>query len=439
MKKNISIYGMGFVGFPLLLLLAKSNQETIGVDTSETLIQKLKKGIIPFYEKNLQKFYKKIKDNKKITFTSKLSSEQHKKTNVYIICVGTPLINIKKTDNRALLRVAKEISKNLNNDDLIILRSTVNIGTTRDLLLPILNKSKKQFHISFCPERTLEGDSINELIKNPQIISSNTKFGLNETNKIFKLFLKRTIPVSSLETAELIKLMDNLYRNFNFSFANQIGILCDKIGIQSKEVIEGANKFYKRTNIAKPGPVGGPCLSKDPYIFASSLKKFKLSNDFIILSRKTNDKVVDEIADYITNFLIYKKNSRVNYKISFLGLAFKGFPVTDDIRSSSTIEIFKKIKNKLKNSKYYCFDPVVKKKVILENNLEYCSDYKYAFLKSDVVIICNNSNDFKKLNLKKYSHLMNKDSLIYDVWNLFDYIKIKDNLNCKIKSFGNFY
>ncbi len=439
MKKNISIYGMGFVGFPLLLLLAKSNQETIGVDTSETLIQKLKKGIIPFYEKNLQKFYKKIKDNKKITFTSKLSSKQHKKTNVYIICVGTPLINIKKTDNRALLRVAKEISKNLNNDDLIILRSTVNIGTTRDLLLPVLNKSKKQFHISFCPERTLEGDSINELIKNPQIISSNTKFGLNETNKIFKLFLKRTIPVSSLETAELIKLMDNLYRNFNFSFANQIGILCDKIGIQSKEVIEGANKFYKRTNIAKPGPVGGPCLSKDPYIFASSLKKFKLSNDFIILSRKTNDKVVDEIADYITNFLIYKKNSRVNYKISFLGLAFKGFPVTDDIRSSNTLEIFKKIKNKLKNSKYYCFDPVVKKKVILENNLKYCSDYKYAFLKSDVVIICNNSNDFKKLNLKKFSHLMNKDSLIYDVWNLFDSMKIKDNLNCKIKSFGNFY
>jgi len=233
--------------------------------------------------------------------------------------------------------------------------------------------------------------------------------------------------------------MDNLYRNFNFSFANQIGILCDKIGIQSKEVIEGANKFYKRTNIAKPGPVGGPCLSKDPYIFASSLKKFKLSNDFIILSRKTNDKVVDEIADYITNFLIYKKNSSVNYKISFLGLAFKGFPVTDDIRSSNTLEIFKKIKNKLKNSKYYCFDPIVKKKVILENNLEYCSDYKYAFLKSDVVIICNNSNDFKKLNLKKYSHLMNKDSLIYDVWNLFDSMKIKDNLNCKIKSFGNFY
>ena len=77
---------------------------------------------------------------------------------------------------------------------------------------------------------------------------------------------------------------------------------------------------------------------------------------------------------------------------------------------------------------------------ICTSNNQMCDYFlKYAFLKSDVVIICNNSNDFKKLNLKKYSHLMNKDSLIYDVWNLFDYIKIKDNLNCKIKSFGNFY
>ena len=436
-KNNICVYGLGYVGLPLLCLLAENKIKVVGVDVNSQIVNNLKNGRLTFYEKGLQTYYNKIYYKKNFSITKKLTSEQHQNTNVYIICVGTPLINLRKTDNKALIRVSKEISKHINDDDLVILRSTVNIGTTRRLILPILNKSKKNFNLSYCPERTLEGDSINELRINPQIISSNSLSGLNKTNNIFKIFLKTIINVSSFETAELIKLMDNLYRSYNFAFANQIALLCDKININVNEVISSANKFYKRTNIAKPGPVGGPCLSKDPYIFANSLTKFRLSNEFILLSRKTNDLVVEEISKYILSFLNSKNNNDFKFKISFLGLAFKGYPVTDDIRDSSTLDIFANIKKKYKKSVYYCYDPIVSSKIIRNNIFKYCNNINEAFRNSDVVIISNNNFDFRNLDLPYLSNLMKKKSLIYDVWNLYKDISMNNIINCSIKSFGN--
>ncbi len=427
--KNVCVIGLGFVGLTLALALAKRNFKVIGIEKNNNLLNNLKRGRPNFFEPDLENQLKKNIKNKKLSISSEIPSSWN--GGVFFITVGTPLDKFNKPRFDMIKTASNEISKVMIKNDLIILRSTVSVSTSRNIVKPILEKSNKNFKLAFCPERTAEGNAMKELRYLPQIISGLDKQSLLSAKQLFKKITKKIVPVSSLETAEMIKIVDNVQRDTFFGFANEIAKICDHLSVNSNEVIQKGKYFYPRTNVAKPGPVAGPCLSKDTYILAESIQNKNLKSNLISLTaRKLNKDLPNYIIKKIIESDVLKK--RKIKKICLFGIAFKGYPETDDTRNSSFYDFYDVLSRKYKKSKIFAFDPMIKKNFSYKK-LYYRNNFKDSLKNSDLVFILNDHNFFKKLKKNDYEKFLKKDSLIYDCWNLYNY-KFK---KIKYLSFGN--
>ena len=439
LKKNytrtVCIIGLGFVGLTLAAVMCKKGFRVHGVDKKKFIINKLKKKQSHFFEPNLNNTLKEIIKNKKFKFTSTIPLD--KNINTYIITVGTPINSKKKIITSYIKQTCLEISKILKDNDTIILRSTVKIGTTRNLAYQIFKKTNKKFFLAYCPERAVEGAALKELCYLPQVIGGINKSSTLNVLKIFKRITKTTIIASSVEAAEMIKLIDNSSRDVFFAYANEIARVCDKMGLNANEIINSGKLGYQRTAIAKPGLVGGPCLEKDPYIFSESFKKFNIIPEITLIARKINERQPSEIVSFILKKINKNELKRKKINISILGLAFKGNPVTDDLRGSMSLVIINQIKKKIKNAKFYGFDPVVEKVNIKNKGIIPLKNIESAFKNKDLIVITNNHNFFLNMKLDKLTKKTNKNCIIYDVWNLFDKNRLKLNNNNKYYSLGN--
>ena len=241
--------------------------------------------------------------------------------------------------------------------------------------------------------------------------------------------------VSSLETAELIKLVDNSQRDVYFSYANEIAKICDELKISATEVINTGKYKYGRTNLAFPGPVGGPCLIKDTYILNESLKNKKSKPNIALAARRINENLPKDIVFQLKNEL--NKRFRKIEKISLLGLAFKGNPPTDDVRDSMSIKFYKEIKKKFPKSHISIFDSLVKDEDFVSLKINRSQNINESFKNSNMIVILNNHSTFKNLNLKKKSKLMKSKAIIYDCWNLFDSSNLKLKKKVTYSAFGN--
>jgi nucleotide sugar dehydrogenase len=321
---------------------------------------------------------------------------------------------------------------------LVIGRSTLMIGTMDKIVKPIQDKSKKVYDLAFCPERTLEGKALEELKYLPQIIGSNSIKSSNRAAQIFQFLTPTIIKVSSLKAAETIKLIDNVSRDVNFAFANEVATICDEIGINAYEVISAGKQGYPRTNIPLPGPVGGPCLSKDPYILIQSLSMREFKPKITISARETNEKISEYTSKVVLNHVKKFKNKYDSkLKISLLGLAFKGRPETDDLRGTTAIPIFNTLKDKFPGADFYGWDKLVNDNKIIKLGLIPLKSLDEAFENSDVVIILNNHKDFSNISLIHKSRKMNAYGLIYDLWNHFSNKKHNLENNVVYNALGN--
>ena len=300
-----------------------------------------------FFENGLQEYLDKyINKNLKIIDQPKYNADVH------IISVGTPLKNATKIPNMQHLKNAIDIvCKNIKKNDLIILRSTVPIGTCRDIVIPLVEKRTKlkfgqDIGISFCPERTVEGLALKELKFLPQLIGSFDKNSYEQSSKIFNKYTS-VVNLEKIESAEMAKLIDNSFRDVMFGYSNQMALISEKFNLSLSDIIIKINSGYNRNYIPVPSPgVGGPCLSKDPYLLNYSFKKFNLKASMSLEARKISDKIVNEIFQSCNKFLKKKKINNLKSKIFISGIAFKGDPETSDIRGSTAIDLIKIFKKK---------------------------------------------------------------------------------------------
>ena len=267
--KDVVVVGLGYVWLTLSCILADAGFRVFGFDTNKVIINNLKKKRTLIYERGIQKYLDEH-INKNIFLIDKLNKAYG---STYIISVGTNLKHNSKTPNLDPLKVAtKKVSSVIKKGDLVIFRSTIPVGCSREILIPLMErltkiKCGKDFYFSFAPERTAEGVALTELKKNPQIIGTLDEISYKKTSNFFNEFTPSTINVGSLDAAEFSKLLDNSFRDHMFAFSNQFTKYAEKIKINLPKIINEINHGYERNNIPKPSPgVGGPCLSKDPYI-----------------------------------------------------------------------------------------------------------------------------------------------------------------------------
>lgn len=428
-SKEILVVGVGYVGLTLSIVLSSVGFRVYGFDKNKKVILSLKKGETPFYEKGLKK-YLDFNNHKNLIFTDNISKISLNRVNTFIVSVGTPIKNNKKATLRSLESSILEISKILKKNDLIILRSTIPVGCTRGNLVPILEKQSKlkvgsDFSIAYAPERTAEGMALEELKLNPQIIGGWDQLSVERTANIFNNITHSIIRVPNIETAELCKLVDNSYRDHLFAFTNQFIPLCKKLNINLTNLVNYVNHGYDRNNIAKPSPgVGGPCLTKDPYILKEVFDKHKIKNKLLVNSRNTNENVINFIYQRISSYINNIKKNKKNIKIFFLGIAFKGHPETSDYRDSTSILLLNKLKKIKKIKEIGIYDPVISKKELKKIDLKFFS-INNGFKKADIVIFFNNHKSYLDLDIYKLISKMNKPSYFFDMWGQFDSFEIK--------------
>ncbi len=410
---KILIVGLGYVGTTLFAAIQSKfkNSYIVGLDKSKILINNFKKYSYPTYEINLKKYFR-LKNSNRLNFITKLKDKE--KFDFVIICVGTPLNQSKEINNSILFKSIKQIKKNLNRNSLLIVRSSVKVGTMELIKKKFFKKNFCSF--AYCPERTIEGNAVKEIMKLPQLIGTKDKISKLKANLFFSKLTKKIINFNSFKEPEFVKLMDNYHRDTKFAFANEISIICDKLGINAKNLIQKANYEFKRNNIPFPGPVGGPCLSKDPYILMNSIKKNNFKTR--IYSRDTNESFVNLFIKKILREIQLKKNSIS--KISLLGITFKGKPDTNDTRNSTAITIINRVKKKFPKIKIYVYDKFVDNNEIKKLNCLPLKRVDDCFIKFDLCIVHGNNKYIKNLNINKISNKMKKNSVIYDIWNNFN-------------------
>lgn len=418
-NKKVVVFGMGFVGLTLAASLSNRKFDVKGIDIDSSLIKDLKENKIEIHEPGLNEMVSLMQTLKKLSFDVELKNS---KNNVYIIAVGTPVNeNSKKPEYRSLDSVVQSIGTYLKKDDIVMLRSTVAVGTTRKRVIPMLEelsklKAGKDFFVSFCPERTVEGNALDELNKLPQIIGGySNKCELISSN-FWNKMTPTVIKVSSLEASELVKLANNTFRDLSFAFSNNLSMLCDIYNINAHELINSANKGYERNPIPSPSPgVGGYCLTKDPYIYNSSFAENDSDINLGKISRKSNEEALKYPIKVLNRFSkkINKPLKKLN--VSIIGMAFKGIPETNDLRGSASMELINKLENKV--NKIFVWDAIVSKDKLNLNNLLFIEKLNDHIEISDALIFMNNHPDNRKIN---FLNINNKELLVFDGWAQFD-------------------
>jgi UDP-N-acetyl-D-mannosaminuronic acid dehydrogenase len=418
---NVCIVGCGYVGLTLGVVLADHGFKVYGVEKNPELVKQLNAGNPHFHEKGLQQMLKKHL-GKNITFSDKMPKE---KQEIFVISVGTPInLKEKRTIMDPVVSAAEMVLPHLHDDALVILRSTVPVGTTAKVVKPILDKSGKKYMLAMCPERTAEGKALEELVELPQIIGGIDTRSVQKSTEFFKRITPTTTQVSSLEEAEMIKLINNAYRDLTFAFANEIALISEKFGLDATKTIRNANLGYARSNVPTPGFVGGACLEKDPHILIESSTRLGFEPQIIKHGRELNEHMTEHVAGRIDEKLSKAGKDKAKAKIFVMGFAFKGNPETSDTRGSLTIPLIEALKGKGYRN-FYGQDFVVANDEIKKFGAAPAEGVEEGFKGADCVVIANNHAKYKSLDVEHLIATMNKPAVFFDCWHIFEPREIK--------------
>jgi UDP-N-acetyl-D-mannosaminuronic acid dehydrogenase len=418
---DVGIVGLGYVGLTLATVLAEAGNSVIGIEKRKDLVDLTNEGVPHFTETGLPDALAGVTKSQKLVAAEKFDDSITCST--YIITVGTPLApdGVARVD--MIEAAARDIAANMRDGALVILRSTVKIGTTRDVVSPILAASGKKFDIAMCPERTLEGKALQELRELPQIVGADDQAVADRAAAVFRRLTSSIVLVSGIETAEIIKLVSNTFRDVQFAFANEVARVCDAFGVSAHEVISAGKLGYNRTNVPLPGLVGGPCLEKDPHILMESARTRGISLEITGAGRLVNERQPQETVDFISSE-IERRELAGPLKINILGMAFKGQPETSDLRGSMSIKVLDALKKAHPDAQIGVYDPITPQEVLAAEfpDEQVFSRFGDAVSGASVVVIANNHPSLGTISPRTINEFMSPDGFVYDYWNHFSHL-----------------
>jgi UDP-N-acetyl-D-mannosaminuronic acid dehydrogenase len=409
---KIVIIGLGYVGLTLALFINKLGFKVHAIEKNQVISSQLESGITDILDDGLQEILTKSSHEKMIIINQDFTNIIGR--NIFIITVGTPI-----DPNNFLYNQIEEVKgllvKYIQDGDLVILRSTLKIGTSEMLYTELRTLTGKNFSMATCPERTIEGNAIQELATLPQIISGINESSLDAADQFFSALGVETVKVENTSAAEFIKLATNTYRDLNFAFGNELALIADEYGVNAWKAIKQANHKYPRSNIQFPGLTGGPCLEKDPCILAISAHEKGQNATITLAARNLNLTLPEKSIHKVLMHPNFEDRVRENFLI--LGLAFKGNPPTKDVRGSMAFAIARIIKEKIPNANVTGWDPLITDchEINLNANLD------SALALADVIFVQNNNTDLVKLFKMKAKNNLKNGTIIFDFWNVFDH------------------
>ena len=340
-KENIVVIGLGYVGLPLAVLLAKQFPNVIGYDISKQRVSELKDGIDSTHELDSQEVSES-------TLHCTDAVEDIKNGTVFIVTVPTPTYPDKTPDLRPMLSASKTIASVLKKGDLVIYESTVYPGVTEDECAPVLEeisglKSGVDFSLGYSPERINPGDKVRTVGKIHKVVAGDTPESLERVAAIYEPIISAGIHrAESIKVAEAAKVIENTQRDINIAMMNELSMICNKIGISTKAVIEAAGtkwNFHKYT----PGMVGGHCIGVDPYYLAALAQRVGHHPEVILAGRRLNDSMHKHVAHQVLRLLSQSDVTPKQAKIALLGMTFK--PNCPDLRNSRSFELLKELQS----------------------------------------------------------------------------------------------
>jgi UDP-N-acetyl-D-mannosaminuronic acid dehydrogenase len=321
--------GLGYIGLPTASTFAQHGIKVTGVDSNPDVVDALRHGHVHIYEPGLGEVVTSALNSGYLSF-----SEKPVEADAFIIAVPTPFYDDKKADLSFVKSAAESILPVLRAGNLVILESTSPPLTTTNIVKPILERSGlkagKDFKLAYSPERVLPGQILKELIENARVIGGVDRASAEAGRNLYTIFVKGEIILTDATTSEMVKLMENTYRDVNIAIANEFSRLADHFGVDVWETIQIANR-HPRVKILNPGPgVGGHCISVDPWFFVEAAPEL---TPLIHTARSVNDSQPEFVLKTVKKYLGEVKGKR----IAVLGLAFK--PDVDDLRESPAIEV----------------------------------------------------------------------------------------------------
>lgn len=351
--KTVSVIGMGYIGLPTCAIFASRGLDVIGVDVNEAVVEKVNRGEIHIVEPDLDGLIQKVVANGKL---KAFSTPQP--ADAYVIAVPTPMTDDHKPDVSYVLAAARSIASVLKRGDLVVLESTSPVGTTRimtgllaelrpDLKFPVTHGEGADVLVAYSPERVLPGKVLTELINNDRSIGGLSRKSSERTAALYSTFVTGDLFMTQAESAELVKLTENAFRDVNIAFANELAAVCQDLSLNVWEVIDLANR-HPRVNILQPSPgVGGHCIAVDPYFIIDAAPN---STRLMASARRINSERPLSVVRDIQALLDPSRKQT----IACLGLSFKAN--IDDMRESPAVEVVKLLSD-IPNMKIIAAEP----------------------------------------------------------------------------------
>ncbi|HEX2810402.1 MAG TPA: nucleotide sugar dehydrogenase [Kineosporiaceae bacterium] len=410
---RVGIIGMGYVGLTLAAAMARKGYQVHGVDVQPAVLDSLSRGRPHIFEPGVEEAFTEL-IGKNLFVAPELPAGS---VDAAIISVSTPVDPITHQPYLANLAAAAEhIAATCSPETLVVVRSTVPVGTSRAVVLPALLRAWGSARLVMAPERTIQGQALRELVELPQVVGGLDDESLELGLALFGGLARQVVPVSNLETAELVKLTNNCHTDVIYAFGNEVAMLTERLGLDPLEVIRATNLDYPRPDIAKPGYVGGGCLSKDPYIMLSGAERSGHLPQLISSARALNEELPVHVADRVVDLM----RAHDGRTLTVLGWAYKGWPPTDDMRGSpitAMMPVFAAA-----GLDVLGHDPLVGDDVIRAHGGTPV-ELRHGFRDADAVLVITDHPDYQHLDIGELLAGSNV-RLVFDSWRILDAAEI---------------
>ena len=412
MKSTIGIIGLGYVGLPLAVAIAKKFP-VIGFDINNKRISELNSGIDSTNELTNEQVLESL--GKTIEFTN---SESHlESVDFFVVTVPTPINKDKTPDLIPVIKASEVVSKYLRKDDVVVYESTVYPGVTEDICVPILEKEsglkfKEDFHVGYSPERINPGDKEHTVTKIKKVVSGSSSEALKKISEVYGSVITAGVyEAESIKVAEAAKVIENTQRDINIAFVNELSVIFEKMGIDTNQVLKAAGTKWNFLNFF-PGLVGGHCIGVDPYYLAHKSQELGYNPEIILSGRRMNDNMPIHLVSRIIKKLLSNNNLSKTKTALILGATFK--ENCPDLRNSKVFDIYNELSEY--NFQIEVHDPVAdfnELTDLYENSAieSITKDKKY-----DVLIIAVSHKEFLNINPEGF---INKEAVVFDVKGIF--------------------